>query len=101
MHEASLMNALMRRIEAIAEAEGADRVTVVRVRLGALAHMSPEHFREHWDVAARDGVAANAGLEIEVSADLTDPAAQDLTLLSLDVHDGPGGGPPGQAPPAR
>lgn len=101
MHEASLMNALMRRIETIAAAEGAEQVTVVRVRLGALAHMSPEHFREHWDVAARDGIAAHANLEIELSTDLTDPAAQDLTLLSLDVHDGPGDDPPGRPLPAR
>lgn len=87
MHEASLMRALTRRIDEVAAAEGAERVTVVRVRLGALAHMSPEHFREHWDVAARGSIAQDAELEIEVSDDLDDPAAQDLTLLSLDVED--------------
>ena len=82
------MNALMRRIETIAAAEGAEHVTVVRVRLGALAHMSPEHFREHWDAAARGGIAEQAELEIELSGDLDDPAAQDLTLVSLDVEEG-------------
>ncbi len=87
MHEASLMRALMRRIDEVAAAAGARRVTVVRVRLGALAHMSPEHFREHWDGAARGSIAQDAELEIEVSDDLDDPAAQDLTLLSLDVEE--------------
>jgi hydrogenase nickel incorporation protein HypA/HybF len=98
MHEASLMNALMRRIEAIAAAEGAASVTVVRVRLGALAHMSPDHFREHWDVAARGGIAERAELEVEVSADLGDPAAQDLTLLSLDVEERSEVDPSGREP---
>ena len=81
------MIALMRRIEAVAAQERADRVTTVRVRLGGLSHMSPEHFREHWDVAARDSIAQDATLDIEVSGDLSDPAAQDITLLSLDVED--------------
>lgn len=85
MHEASLMNALMRRIDEIAAAEGATRVTAVRVRLGALSHMSPEHFREHWEVSSRGSIAREAELEVEVSEDLDDPGAQDVTLLSLDV----------------
>jgi len=85
MHEASLMNALMRRIDEIAAAESAERVSVVRVRLGALSHMSPEHFREHWEVSSRGSIARDAELEIEVSDDLGDPGAQDVTLLSLDV----------------
>ena len=81
------MVALMRRIEAVAAQEGAGRVTAVRVRLGALSHMSPEHFREHWDVAARGSIAQDAVLDIEVCDDLSDPAAQDVTLLSLDVEE--------------
>jgi hydrogenase nickel incorporation protein HypA/HybF len=85
MHEASLMNALMRRIDEVAAAEGAARVTAVRVRLGALSHMSPEHLREHWEVSSRGSIAREAQLDVEVSEDLDDPAAQDVTLLSLDV----------------
>lgn len=87
MHEASLMNALMRRIDEVAAAEGASRVTAVRVRLGTLSHMSPEHFREHWEVSSRGSIAREAALEIEVSDDLDDPGAQDVTLLSVDVPD--------------
>lgn len=85
MHEASLMTALMRRIDEIAAAESAKRVSVVRVRLGALSHISPEHFREHWEVSSRGSIARDAVLEIETSDDLADPGAQDVTLLSLDV----------------
>jgi hydrogenase nickel incorporation protein HypA/HybF len=85
MHEASLMRALMKRIGQVAAESGAERVTAVSVRLGALSHMSPEHFREHWDVESRDSIAQDAALTIEASGDLSDPAAQDVTLLSIDV----------------
>ena len=87
MHEAGLMRALMRRVDEVAAAEGAGRVVAVRVRIGALAHMSPEHFLEHWAVAAAGTIAEHARLDIETSDDLTDPAAQDVTLLSLEVQD--------------
>lgn len=87
MHEASLMNALMRNIDAVAAQEGAERVTAVRVRLGALSHMTPDHFREHWDVSAAGSIAQDAELTMETSDDLTDPTAQDVTLLSVDVEE--------------
>lgn len=81
------MTALMRRVDQVARDEGAGRVVGVRVRIGALAHMSPEHFREHWDVASAGSVAQDAALTIETSDDLDDPAAQNVTLLSLEVED--------------
>lgn len=87
MHEASIMRGLMRRIGAIAEREGAARVTKVRVRLGALSHFSPEHFAEHFAAAAAGGPAAGAELAVTASSDTTDPAAADVVLESVDVAD--------------
>ena len=52
MHEAGLMKALMRRIGEIADQQGAGRVLGVSVWLGALSHMSPEHFAEHFEEAS-------------------------------------------------
>ena len=49
MHEHGLMNDLMRRIARAAEADGGERVVAVSVWLGALSHMTPEHFREHFE----------------------------------------------------
>lgn len=86
MHEQSLMNDLMRRIDTIAREHGALRVTAVRVRLGALAHMSADHFRDHFERASLGGPSEGALLEITVSADLADPAAQDILLESVDVE---------------
>jgi len=53
MHEASLMRNLMRQVLDLAAERGATRIVGLTVRLGALSHMSPEHFREHFEEAAR------------------------------------------------
>jgi len=85
MHESSLMRGLMGQLERIVRSEGADRVAVVRVRLGALSHFSAEHFREHFIEAARGGPSDGAALEIEASQDLGDPRAQQVWLESVDL----------------
>jgi len=86
MHEASLMRSLMRKIDSLAAAEGASRVTTVRVWLGALSHMSAAHFQEHFEQASKATVAEGASLEIEESTDIVDPDAQDLMLRSIEVE---------------
>lgn len=86
MHEASLMRNLMRKIDELAKTEGAGKVTTVRVWLGALSHMSPEHFREHFDQASKQTIAEGAILDIETSTDIDDPNGQDLLLRSIEVE---------------
>lgn len=85
MHEFSLMADLMRKIEQVATDNGAERVTRVRVWLGALSHITPEHFREHFEDGTRGTVADGAELEVETSDDETHPEAQQILLRSLDV----------------
>lgn len=87
MHESSLMHGLMRRIEEIAHTEQATRVTSVRIRLGALSNISPEHFREHFDEVKAGSVAEHADLEFVVLDDINDPAAQDIVVESLEVEE--------------
>jgi len=82
VHERALMNDLMRKIES--ESAGA-RVMCVRVRLGALSHFTPEHFREHFEDASRGTVAEGARVEAELRSDPTEAAAQGVVLVSLDV----------------
>lgn len=86
MHEASLMADLVRTIVALAEQEQAEKVSAVRVTLGALAHLSPEHLREHFAHAVRGTVAESARLDIEALTDLMAPDAQELRLTSIDVE---------------
>ena len=88
MHEASLMRGLMAKILSLCEAERADRVTKVSVWLGALSHMSAEHFREHYRDAAAGSLAADAELEITVSDDIANANAA-YVLLEKVVLDCP------------
>jgi hydrogenase nickel incorporation protein HypA/HybF len=87
MHESSLMADLMRKIEAVALENRAKKVLGVCVKLGALSHISPDHFREHFDVASRGTLAEGAQLKIETLADLNDPHAQEILLDSVEVAD--------------
>ncbi len=86
MHEASLMRALMRKIEDLAAEQDAQRVTQVHVWLGALSHMSPAHFQEHFDQSSPGTLAEGAELKIDLSDDIHDPNAQELLLRSVEVE---------------
>jgi len=86
MHEASLMRDLMQKIFKVAAEGSARNVTSVRVWLGALSHMSPDHFREHFETASLGTIAENAALKFETSTDIGDSNAQDIVLLGIEVE---------------
>ncbi|HMF16636.1 MAG TPA: hydrogenase maturation nickel metallochaperone HypA [Gemmataceae bacterium] len=83
MHEMSLLRGLLNQIEAAARGHGVARVSVIRLKLGPLAHIEPDHLREHFAQAARGTLAESARLEIETTDEL-----HELTLESLDVVSG-------------
>ena len=87
MHEKSLMDNLMAKILQLAKKENALQVTKVSVKLGALSHMSKEHFIEHFDIAAKGTIAESAEIEAEESLDIHDPNATQVILKSIDVTD--------------
>jgi len=86
MHEHGLINHLMRRIEWAAEAEKAERVVAVSVWLGALSHISPDHFRDHFRRASAGSLAEGARLDITTSDDIHDSAAADVLLKGIEVE---------------
>lgn len=86
MHEQALMRDVMAKIEGVALADGARRVTRVRVRLGALSHFTPEHFREHFDDASRGTLAEGAEVDAVLLDDLADPNAAAVLLESVEVE---------------
>lgn len=86
MHEASLLENLMRRAEEVAQAEGARRVVGMSVWLGALSHLSAEHFAEHFERAAAGTIAEGASLSLTVSEDPHHPDAQSILLEKLEVE---------------
>ena len=85
MHEKALMDDLMAKILAVAEAEGGVRVVRVRVHLGALSHFTPEHFRGHFDDAAQGTLAAGAEIDADVGTDVTAPDAAGVVLRRVEV----------------
>jgi hydrogenase nickel incorporation protein HypA/HybF len=85
MHERALMNDLMREIAAVARADGATRVMRVSVRLGALSHFTPEHFREHFVDASRGTLAEGAAVDAVLEDDIDDPRAAGVVLESVEV----------------
>ncbi len=87
MHEHSLLNDLVKKITALASEQEAKRVLAVKVKLGALSHISPEHFRYHFDQAVKDTLIENAELEVEQLEDQSDPYAQDIILDSIEIEE--------------
>lgn len=85
MHEMSLLNDLMKKVAAVARKEKAGKVVGLRLKLGALSHFSPEHFREHFEEAAKGTVAEGARLTMEVSDDITDLDAQSIVLQHVEI----------------
>ena len=87
MHETALVRDVVRRIEDLAQATGARRITGAKIWLGALSHLSAEHFREHYASEAQGSMAAGAILTIEASSDLDHPDAQHVRLESVDLDE--------------
>ena len=85
MHERSVMNDLMNKILTLASEQKAKKVTKVSVRLGALSHMSPSHFKEHFEIAAKGTLAEGAEIVAEEIEEIEDPHVLDIVLKSIDV----------------
>lgn len=86
MHEASLMASLMRQIESVASAEKAARVVSVAVWLGALSHMSKQHFADHFSRATAGTIAEGARLNMTLSTDIGHADAELIRLDSVEVE---------------
>jgi len=86
VHERALMDDVMRKVDAVAHENGAIRVTRIGVRLGALSHFTPEHFREHFADASRGTLAEGAAVDAVVETDLSDPDAAGVVLESVEVE---------------
>ena len=86
MHERALMRDLVGRIDELATAERATAVTRIHVRLGALSHFTPEHFREHFEDTARGTRAEGAAVDMTTSKDTTAVDAAGVLLVSIELE---------------
>ncbi len=77
---------LVGQILKTAASEGARRVTAISVSLGALSHMTPDHFAEHFEQAAAGTLAEGAAVRAVASTDIDDPRATDVVLTAVEVE---------------
>jgi hydrogenase nickel incorporation protein HypA/HybF len=86
MHEAHLIDDLIRKVESVAHSRGADKVVSVRIKVGALSHISGEHLREHFARSTIGTIVEEAQLEVETLNDISDPQAQEIRIVSLEIE---------------
>jgi len=86
MHELSLINNLLGKIETVVKSNGGKRAVAVDVWLGALSHISRDRFADYFQEFSRGTVAEDAWLDIEVSDDSDDPNAQQILLRNIEVE---------------
>ncbi|MEO8285212.1 MAG: hydrogenase/urease maturation nickel metallochaperone HypA [Chloroflexota bacterium] len=87
MHETGLAKSLIHEVERVQKLYGGSNIQSVRVRMGALCPFSEGHLQEHYHHESKGTVAEHAHLFIEHSTDITDPLAQVVVLLSIEVED--------------
>ncbi|WP_413665816.1 hydrogenase/urease maturation nickel metallochaperone HypA [Microbulbifer sp. CNSA002] len=86
MHEQNLIKNLINKIQELASDEPG-RPIGVRLRLGALAHMSAAHLREHFDREILGTSLEGIKLEIDELKDINHKEAQDVILESLKFEE--------------
>jgi len=64
MHEMAIAESMLEIVENTARSNGAARVKVVRLEIGALAHVAPDALRFCFDAVTRGGIADGAELGI-------------------------------------
>ncbi len=65
MHELAVCQGLMDQVEQIAARENAERVMLIRLRIGPLSGVEPQLLSDAFPIAAAGSVAADAELVIE------------------------------------
>lgn len=85
MHELSLLKDLLHKMEQIAQDNKPLQLQSVTVVLGALSHISADHFREHFQDAVAGSELASVTLVVESDTDMHSPTAQDIVLKSADL----------------
>ncbi len=86
MHEHGLVRGLLRKLEEVARQNGASRVVAARVRLGALAHVSAEHFRTLFEETARGSLAEGCRLEVCEDLSPSSPHAHEVLLEHVELE---------------
>ncbi|SDZ81242.1 hydrogenase/urease maturation nickel metallochaperone HypA [Microbulbifer marinus] len=87
MHEQSLIKDLVEKIHRIASGEDG-RLVAANLRLGALAHISADHLREHFEREIAGTSLEGLRLDIEEVPDIHHAEAQEIVLDSVEFEYG-------------
>lgn len=83
MHESRLVTDILTEIDRVAAANGVDHVSVVRIEIGALSHVTPDGLAGHLSMMSTGTVADGAELDITKSTDSDAPDALEVRLVSI------------------
>jgi hydrogenase nickel incorporation protein HypA/HybF len=85
MHETAVLKNIIKKIVEVGAREKSSSIKSLTIKLGALSHFSPEHFREHFSYDSRGTIAEHAQLNIIQNTDQSDPMAQEVILESIEL----------------
>lgn len=85
MHEQSLLKDLLSKINQLSAIEDKPLIAV-NIQLGALAHISAEHLREHFEWAVKGTPLQSVTVNIREISDINHPQAQEIILESLEFE---------------
>ena len=86
MHELSLINDLLSKIDTVVRENGGKRAVAVDVWLGAFSHLSRDRFADYFEQFSKGTIAEGAWLDIEMSDDPDDPNAQQVLLRNVEIE---------------
>ena len=85
MHEFSLIKDLIHKITTIAHEQHASKVLSVTVKLGALSHINPDIFREHFKHASCGTIAEGSQINIEILSDTNEQLSQEVVIDNIEI----------------
>jgi Zn finger protein HypA/HybF involved in hydrogenase expression len=87
MHEFHQAGLLVKKIEEVLADSPESRVREIRLRIGPLFELTPDHLRGHFEKCALGTRAEGADLVVSVSEDSIAPRGQEVLLESLTIED--------------
>ena len=85
MHESSLIKDIIQKISLIAIEHHANKIISVTVRIGALSHINPDIFREHFKHASCGTIAEGAQINIEILSDTNEQLSQEVVIDNIEI----------------
>ena len=85
MHESSLLKDIFKKLVSISRENNNAPIKKVTIQLGALSHISVDHFCEHFIEYTIGTMMEFAELNVIESDNINDPHAQDIILESVEI----------------